>query len=323
LCERVIRDRRARRIGAVNERRGIVRLTRDAAVAMACLALGFGSVLLWRAVRDRDTGTAAVDSNPRIALDDLTRDRATGSPAMPTDAAAVEQPAAPAPSPVAAVERFLAAESARDYDASFGMLSAAERRELGSGAEWTAAHGQLPEVLGFVLEAAGPGLDRVEVESSVELRPVLDDTIGLVPARARATWVAVAEDGGWRVAFEERRFEPRYPPDADAVATVRAWARDRRECTARAAGELRGGLLGVVDLAAALCGGRSAAVGTPGPLDPDNGIEPFLAAYGPDVFSWARVVPVSGPVALGAVVAPVGHRWRVIGVIESSPGGSP
>jgi hypothetical protein len=313
-----------RRIEAVIERCRMVRLTRDAVVAIACLALGFGSVLLWRAVRDGDVGaTAAADPNPRVALDDLTRDRATGSAAMPADEAAVEQAGRPAPDPTTAVEQFLAAEAAGDYDTSFGLLSTAERHELGSRAEWTAAHGHLPEVRSFVLGAAGPGFDRVAVDSDVELRPVLDETIGLVPARARATWVAVAEDGGWRVAFEERRLEPRYPPDADAVTTVRAWARDHRRCTERAAGELRGGLLGAAHLAASLCGGRSAAVGAPAPLDPDTGIEPFLAAYGPDVFSWARVVPLNGPVALGAVVAPVGDRWLVIGVIESSPGGSP
>ena len=41
--------------------------------------------------------------------------------------------------------------------------------------------------------------------------------------------------------------------------------------------------------------------------------DPYVAAFGPDVLEWARVVPVSGPAQIDVVVAPVGESWLVIG----------
>jgi hypothetical protein len=42
------------------------------------------------------------------------------------------------------------------------------------------------------------------------------------------------------------------------------------------------------------------------------------AAFGPDVYAWARRVPVTGPVALDLFLAPVGERWLVVGAGEAS-----
>lgn len=55
-------------------------------------------------------------------------------------------------------------------------------------------------------------------------------------------------------------------------------------------------------------------VGPPLPLDALDAA-PFLAAFGPEATSWARVVAVTDPVPLRAVVAPIGQEWLVIGVL--------
>jgi hypothetical protein len=42
--------------------------------------------------------------------------------------------------------------------------------------------------------------------------------------------------------------------------------------------------------------------------------EPYVAAFGPEVGAWARLVPVQGPrTGFAVVVGPVGDGWRVLG----------
>ena len=55
-------------------------------------------------------------------------------------------------------------------------------------------------------------------------------------------------------------------------------------------------------------------------LDRAPDTQALVEAYGPDVGSWARLVPVRGPQShFLAAVAPLGEHWRVIGV--TSDGG--
>ena len=61
-------------------------------------------------------------------------------------------------------------------------------------------------------------------------------------------------------------------------------------------------------------------VGAPTDLLDDAGVSAVTAAFGPDVYAWARVVPVTAPERLELVLAPVGERWLVIGIREASPG---
>jgi hypothetical protein len=168
--------------------------------------------------------------------------------------------------------------------------------------------------------ASGDG-SRVEVQSEVTFEPILDETRGLVPARADAAWIAVAEDSGWRVARSESRLTPQYPDANGAVSATEGWLQARLAC--RAGAEYDGGLVGAAGPIAALCDARGRVeVGAVTNLDPGVGVEPFLAAFGPEVVSWARVVPVASPVSLAVVLAPVADRWIVIGTLESLPGGS-
>ena len=283
------------------------------------LALGYAAVVVPGVLADGDDATTR--SNPRVGLGDLADSRSPNGASVLTDSGAPEPGGPAAPTPAAAVEQFLAAEVAGDFATSYGFLSAADRDDLGSRAEWTSAHGQLPRITGYTVATVASGMDRTEVATALELDAGLDEIVGLVPARADATWVAVAEDGGWRVAFAQSALTPRYPADFDAPAAVENWVAARRDC--RRGDQYRDGLLGSDDLARTLCRaeGRVAA-GPVAPLDPSAEAQPFLAAFGPEVFSWARVVPVDAPDPFQVVVAPVDERWLVIGVLDSSPGSS-
>lgn len=284
-----------------------------------CVAAGFLAVGAPRLV-DGDGGDDASGANPRIALSELAdaRDPAAPSALGSTD---VEPPGPAAPTPLDAVERFLAAEAGGDYATSYGLLSAPDRADVGSSREWEAVHGELPVVTGFTLGSSSSDGTRAEVDVEVTFAPSLDETLGLVPARAQAVWIAIAEDGGWRVARSESQLLPRYPDESGAVSAAEAWARARTDC--RAGAEYDGGLLGAVGPVTALCDVPGPVeVGAVSRLEPGVGVEPFLAAFGPEVLTWARVVPIASPVSLAVVLAPVADQWVVIGALESLPGGS-
>ena len=259
--------------------------------------------------------------SPRVALSDVAeaRDPAAQLALVPGE---IEPPAPASATPEAALDAFLSAEARHDYAMSYGLLSASDRDEIGSSAEWGAAHGELPIVTGFTLGPIRATDATADVEAEVTFDSTLDETRGLVPARARATWMAVAEDGGWRVAHSESRLTPQYPDEQGAVTAAETWVSARRACDRPA--QYEGGLVGNAGPVEALCDARGrVAVGALAPLEPDAGVEPFLAAFGPEVLSWARVVPVTSPVPLAVVLAPVADSWIVIGTLESSSAGSP
>jgi hypothetical protein len=220
---------------------------------------------------------------------------------------------------VAAVESFLTAEAAGRHESSYGLLSAPDRDRVGSRAAWAAAHVNLPPVTGYAVEALQTmDADTAAVVTRTALRTGLDEVVGLVPARAVGRWVAVREDGGWRVAYGRSRLEPQYPAEAQAGDAARAWVAARQAC--RRAAEWDGGLVGSDRAARRLCRTRGAvAVGRPTPLpDDDPSATALTAAFGPDVYAWARRVPVTEPRALDLVVAPVGEQWLVVGATEAS-----
>jgi hypothetical protein len=299
--------------------RRVRRFVGTAAVVACCGAVGFVAAATPRFFSsDGESGSSR--GNPRIALSDLAdaRDPATPAANGSTD---VEPAGTPASTPMEAVESFLAAEIRADYAESYRLLSAPDRAEVGSRSEWEVAHGQLPIVTGVTLGDATSDGTRAEVDAEVTFEPALDETRGLVPSRAQGVWVAVAEDGGWRVAHSERRLLPQYPDGNGAVTAAETWAQVRTEC--RAGDEYDGGLLGATGPVAALCGAPGPVdVGAVSNLEPGVGVEPFLAAFGPEVLSWARVVPLASPVPLEVVLAPVADHWVVVGALDSLPGGS-
>jgi hypothetical protein len=298
---------------------------RDAIVVLLAVAAGFAIALVPRAFSDTggDDVASPRSANPRVQLSTLADARvAKPLPQAMTDPSDVEPPAAPAATPAAAVTEFLDAETAGDFASSYGRLSAPDRLRTGSRGEWTNLHAQLPTIRAFTLGETRSTPARVEIDADVQLKPGLDTIVGLVPARAHAVWVAVPEDGGWRVDFDTSTLAPEYPPDGAAVDAATSWVSARTQC--RRAPQYRDGLLGSPGLAGDLCGSRGPVrVGTAAPLRAGDGIEPFVAAFGPDVFTWARAVPVQSPTPLSVVLAPIGERWVVIGILQSLPGGSP
>jgi hypothetical protein len=159
---------------------------------------------------------------------------------------------------------------------------------------------------------------RAEAGSSLDLVPVLDEVVGLVPAHATATWVAVHEGGVWRVSLEDSSLQPVWPSDATAAAAVEDWARARQECqSGEAIGEFAGGVLGSPAIADALCKrDGDVRVGGAEQLDGTDGA-PVFAAFGAEAQAWARVVEVSDPTPLRAVVAPLGDTWLVVAVLPA------
>jgi hypothetical protein len=283
-------------------------------VTLGALALvvGFGIAAVPRLLDDGGEAkiTDAARGNPRAIPTAAAR---AASPVLPVGPTAPEAPGPAAPTPTEAVASFLRAEADGDFETSFGLLAAGDRAAHGSHAGWTAAHAQLPVVRHFSLGAARIVSGRADVDTTLGLKPELDPVVGLVPQTAVATWVALAEDGGWRVDFAESTLTPHYVDVGSASGAARRWVAGRGGCHARA----RAALLGTGLLADELCAARGPVrVGAPAALEPGESSDPFLAAYGPDVFSWARVVPVTTPARVGAVLAPLGPRWRVIGLVD-------
>lgn len=156
-------------------------------------------------------------------------------------------------------------------------------------------------------------VDGATVTTLTGFEPGLDQVLGLVTSRGRATWSAVDEGGVWRVALGDSTVEPLYPPDAAAADVARAWARAHAAC--EPTGDLEFGLLGVPALAGRLCGAGTPEIGEVGPLTTTTPATALVSAYGPDVTGWGRVVAVLGPVPQQLVLAPIGPVWRVIGIL--------
>jgi len=226
-----------------------------------------------------------------------------------------------ADSPQAAVEAFLAAEEAGDFDTSFAYLADTGRVEYVTAQAWRADHPDaLAPVTGFELDGevtGGNGLAQVPTVTSY--RSTLDPVVGLVPARARTNWVAVEEDGGWAVDVLATSQEVLLPPEQDAIEAVQAWASEQQRCGTPE--QYAGGLRGRTDLAVELCGAsgevEASGVETLQQID----AQPLQNSFGAEVVSWARTVSVQGAVPLRAVVAPVDDRWLVVGLL-APPGGA-
>jgi len=270
-------------------------------LAVACgLALGIGATVAFT----RDGGDRQLAEPGEV--DDLNEPEPADAP-----------PGADAPDPRSAVEGFLDAEIAGDFATSFGYLSAATRAGFGSPARWIASHADLvPPVESYEIEEVGEPdarQARAEVLALVSSTPSLDQVVGLVPARSRVRWVTAGSAGSWGVDLGASTFEPLYPPDDQAPGAVRAWADALQSCGEAPTWE--GSLVGSPALADPLCG-STGEIQVGGAERPDDvEVAPLLTAFGPEAAEWARVVPVSAPVALKAVVAPVGEQWLVIGVL--------
>lgn len=224
-------------------------------------------------------------------------------------------PGAGAPTAEAALTGFLDAEAAQDFETSFGFLSSTDRVSFGSPAGWVAGHANVfPPLLGYELGEVSEGEGVTTVVTTVMFEPGLDQVVGLTPGRARVAWeVLEAEDGAWGVALDTSAVEPVFPPAEEAGAAARTWLDDRQAC-AEPAGE-REGLVGAAPLADTLCDAAGELVaGDVAELD-ETEATTISTAFGPEAAAASRVVRVTGSVELGAVLAPIGDEWVVIGIL--------
>ncbi len=239
---------------------------------------------------------------------------ATQATLPPTGQGKVPAAGKAAPDPLAAVEGFLTAEAAGDFARSWDLLAAEDRARFMSPAGWVAAHEQIPPVTGF---QAGALAADGSVPVLLQLKAGLDGVLGLVPARAESTWHTTAEDGGWRVAFTASELRPVLLDERGAAPAALAWATARQQCDTTPV-EQHGALVGVPGLARRLCdtvGSPAASEGLTRLASADA--TRFVSAFGPDVVDWARVVQLETPLALRAVLAPIGDRWLVIGALPA------
>ena len=277
---------------------------RDAVIVVVALLLGMGAVAGFGALTGSDDAASPVFEGDAAPLEDTP---------LPAGDASVA-PGTPAASPQAAVEAFLDAEAAGDFDTSYALLSEAQRATYGSAASWTNAHADFFPVVGHRIVESTDG----SVTAEVEYRSSLDEVVGLIPARGVVDWVVVEEAGGWTVDFDASAVTPTYPDDAPAADAVAEWATVHQRCDEpdQYAGALvaTADLIGVVD---SLCDapGRVSA-GPPRTLD-EFDATPFVSAFGTDALTWARAVDLTGPVELTVVVAPVDDRWVVVGLLPN------
>ncbi|MET1001044.1 MAG: hypothetical protein ABWZ15_04475 [Acidimicrobiia bacterium] len=294
------------------------RVARDISVGALGLLIGLAGFAI---LRDDGSDGLRVDERRSVERLELAPDVA----AAPEDVArTAPDPAAVATTARAAVDAFFAAEQRDDFAASFNQLSSDDQEHYGSPAAWEQAHRDIPEVTGYAITGVEETAGGAEVNVDLSLRAGLDEVVGLTPGRATAAVSSIAQSGGWRVQFAASTLTPRYADERGARDAVVAWARDRQACTDVAAREWSGGLLGVAAeaRAAALCETDGEIRATdPATLDAALGVEPVLAAFGPEASVWARVVTVQAPLHLDVVTAPVGDEWIVIGVADSASAG--
>jgi hypothetical protein len=145
----------------------------------------------------------------------------------------------------------------------------------------------------------------------------IDPFAGLVPARTVERWRASRQDGRWRVAADPVSVRAELPGDDRAPEAVSAWVERLLGCDPRGAARLQAAaeLYGPAGLAALPCRERGRwTVAAPEGFDAAVEPQPYLAAFGPEVGAWARLVPVQGPrTRFSVVVGPVGDGWRVLG----------
>jgi hypothetical protein len=224
-------------------------------------------------------------------------------------------PGAGAASAEAALTGFLDAEVAGNYEATFGFLSSTDRVTYGSPAGWVAGHADVvPPVLDYEVGDASEGDGVATIVTTMTLEPGLDQVVGLTPGRARVAWELLeADDGTWGVALDTSAIEPIFPPAEEAGPAARAWVTERQAC--RAPVNERDGLIGATGLADSLCDATGElTVGDVEVLD-EAATTTVSTAFGPETAAASRVVRVDGPLTLGAVLAPIGDEWVVIGIL--------
>jgi hypothetical protein len=292
-------------------RPGPRRLLRVVGVGVAGIAVGVGVTL---AAAGLGGGADRAASVQRL---DLPAGAAAPAAATP-DGAGKAEPVR-AGSARAAVQRFLQAGADGDFAVAYDLLDRAGRRRYPSMARFTRAQADRAEVtavrVGRERRAGGPAA--ADVTATLSHPAAIDPFAGLVPARTVEVWRASRQDGRWRVAADPVSVRADLPADDRAPEAVTAWVERLLGCDRQGAAGLQAGagLYGPADLAELPCRERGRwTVAAPEGFDAAVEPEAYVAAFGPEVGSWARLVPVQGPRSrFSVVVGPLGDAWRVLG----------
>ena len=290
------------------------RLVQVLGVGALGLAVGIGATLAVNGLRGGGDPVASVQ---RLDL-----------PATPAAAAAggkgADEAGPVAGTARAAVQRFLKATAREDFTGAYRLLDAAGRKRYPSAARWTRDQADRTAVTGVRVGSTLPA-GRHTTDVTVELThpAAIDPFAGLVPARTVEVWRARSEEGGWRVAADPVSVRADLPSHQRAPDAVTAWVQRLIGCDRQRAAALQAGteLYGPADLAEAPCKQRGRwTVAAPQPFDEAAEPEAYVAAFGPEVGSWARLVPVQGPnTRFHVVVGPLGDAWRVLGTDPAQP----
>ena len=288
------------------------------------LALGVGGALvLWR-----DKGDGSAKPVPSAKSIHLPRSVAHPGP-RPITGDPAPVPAVEPATAAEALTNFFQAQAAKQAATSYALITTDGRRHFPSLSTWeTSAVDRLVPttfVLGAEHAAEVDNGQAVDIEVNATHAPALDTFSGLVPGRAQETWRVWRENDHWRVDPEPVKAVPVLPVDQAAQDVVRAWVARMEACDTGGARSLQlsSMLYGPIQLGQAPCKEQGAwQVGSTTRFDaaPDNGT--YVAAFGPGVGSWGRLVPVKGPRShFFAAVGPLGDDWRVLGVLVDGADG--
>ena len=287
---------------------------RQAGVVAAGVALGVGGIAYF----DRDSTPAYQPGTPSVTAFSFATTVPAGGPREPEQIPTLGVEPATAPAAVAA---FLQPLADGTPAGAYPLLDEASRRRYPTLAAWINAQADRAAPRTFTVGTSRPNPERpgaVEVDLSATHTPSLDPIRGLVPARSSSTWLVRRENDAWRVSADPLAFHPVLPGDAAATAAVQGWVSLLAACDAPAAVALQvtPNLYGPATLARTPCETRGTwTAGEPTGLDRTPDPRAFLAAFGPEVGTWARLVPVRGPAGgFLAAVAPMGDGWQVMGV---------
>lgn len=294
------------------------RWIRQTGLVAAGLAMGVGAVVALGRSEPAPTRATQPPSVTRFSFTD-------GSLPPVTVAEFDRAGARPAEEPTtaeSALASFLQAVTDGRPEASHALLDAPSRRRYPSPSSWSRAQADLARPVGFEIGPARGAFaadgDVVEIEVTSTHRPSLDAFRGLVPGRSQSLWQVRREQDGWRVAAEPLSVRPVLPPDAGAPETVRGWVGRLQACDRDGAAVLQVStyLYGPADFVRAPCEKKGQwSIGNVVGLDKAPDPSDMLAAFGPGVGAWTRLVPVDGPGGrFFAIVAPMGDVWQVAGV---------
>ncbi len=294
------------------------RWIQQTAVAVVGLAIGVGTVAAFRASAPAATRQTQPASVTHFSFTDGSLPPVTVAPAVTPAHRLAEEPA----TAESALTSFLQWLAEGRPELSHALLDASSRARYPSTASWSRAQADMPRSLGFEIGPArrafaGDG-GVVEIEVTSTHRPSVDAFRGLVPGRSHSLWQVRQERDGWRVAAEPVSIRPVLPAEASAPEAVKGWVGRLQACDPEGAVALQVSryLYGPADFVRAPCEKQGQwSVGSPVGLDRAPDPSDMVAAFGPSVGAWTRLVPVDGPGGrFFAVVAPMGDVWQVAGV---------